>query len=262
LVLAEAWVAATPGGVVLRFTVGVDTTRQGVAGVDTLVVDTSQLAGAFVVHRALAFGRHCADTSSSVGVAGHAMWTDTLEATLFVDAARRVRARVAGTFVDIHTTLVRIALVAGETQTLGRVRGRTLGVYAAREPLTWALALVGIGGVSEVGRRTHTLSGLNALFVGAAVVVGDTLDLGRRAEARRVSAVARRTSAGEPLRLIDTLRSVAAHLAMARLHTLVYVLTGAIVRGSRALGAGTVADSAGDCDTLSTRWTLALGTIG
>lgn len=50
LILSKAWVAATPGCVVLGLTVCVDATRQRVARVDTLVVDTSQLSVTLLIH--------------------------------------------------------------------------------------------------------------------------------------------------------------------------------------------------------------------
>lgn len=53
LVLSEARVAAAPSGMVLRLTVRVDTARQRVARVNTLTVDTGELARALGVCRTL-----------------------------------------------------------------------------------------------------------------------------------------------------------------------------------------------------------------
>jgi len=79
-----------------------------------------------------------------------------------------------------------------------RVRRRAFAVDAAGEPLARTFAFVGVFRVAEVGRRAGALTRLDAVFIGAAVLVADAAHLRRRADAFvRIARVVGRTEALE-----------------------------------------------------------------
>ena len=204
LVLCEADLTSTPGGVVLRDTDGVLSAGDGGAGVDTGGGLAGQLAGTVLVIGALNTGGS-SHTASKVGISTGSLGTLTLVTPVLIDTAGLGSTGVAQTLVYVSTTSDRISTVSRLTETLGWVGRRTVSIDATLEPLAGTLTLPSVSRVREERRRTDALAGLHTLLVRPAVSVSATLDLvGRADSVVRISSGSQRTDTAEGSYLVLT----------------------------------------------------------
>lgn len=237
----------------LRLAVGIRSAEQTGAGTKATALQAGQVAGTILIAGAAALGRIVLeDAATLVRISSESLGTHTLIATLLVDTVCPIGAGQVGTLILIRAAEQGISLETRLAHALWRIRGRALGIDATWESLAGTLAFVVILRIEEVRWWTHALTRLDALLIARAFLIRCALALRRGTESIvGIALVSLGAVATVATLLIDALCSVGAELSSSLL-TFVDIHTAAIGLGLVTLGAGTVADTAGNRDALGT----------
>ena len=117
-----------------------------------------------------------------VGVTEQSGWATAFETARFVDALSSRSARIVSAFIDVDTPNNRISSMARFAHAFRRIGRRAFRVDSTSVAFAWALTLVAILGIDEIGWRADALAWLDAALIGAAFSIGETTDERRSAD--------------------------------------------------------------------------------
>lgn len=236
----------------IRLAVRVRSTEQTGTGTKATAIQAGQVAGTILVAGAAALGHSVLqDAATLVRVSSESLGTHALIASLLVHTVRTIGTGQVGALIFVGAAQQGISLEARLAHALRWIRRCALGIDATGESLAGTLALVVVLRVKEVRWWTHTLSRLYALLVAGTFLVRGALALrGCTESVVGIALVSLGAVASVATLLIDALSSIRTQLCSTFL-TFVDIHAAAVGLCLVTLGTGTVADSAGNRDALS-----------